>query len=141
MATMIAVRTVSGYRAARVEFGFGEIFETLRYNWGQQMAMHSLVAGGDMMSIGRMGAMRAVNSKPTRHADTLFELIKHASAEGVHKTIVYDETDRTFDAYSDWNMTCEPGEDLFIENIADAGPWFLIYDADMVEEIFNRKAA
>ena len=141
MATMIAVRTVSGYRAARVEFGYGELFDNLRYNWGRQIAMHSLVAGGDMMSVGRVGAMRSANRRPPRYTDTLFELIKLASSEGVHKTIVYDETDRTFDAYADWNMTCEPGEDLFIENIAEAGPWFLIYDADMVEEIFNRKAA
>lgn len=141
MAIMIAVRTVSGYRSARVEYGASDLYETLRYNWGRQMAMHSLVAAGDMMSLGKNTAIRSVNHDQARNTDDFISLIKNSANEGIHKTIIYDESNQTLDSYAEWNMDCSEGEDLFLENISEAGPWYVICDKYMIQEIFNRKAA
>lgn len=140
MPRMIAVKTYAGYRAARVEYDKEDLIGTLQQNWATTMSMHGLVAQGDMLTLSDKGGMRVSNRGITRVARDLVELIAICMREGVHSLSVFDETDTTYDQFADWNMTCEAGDDLFLENIAEAGPWHHIIDGQKVEQVF-RKAA
>lgn len=141
MARMIAARTIVGYRAARLEYDNDDVIKTLETAWVGRLAIHSLVAGGDMLSLRKHAAMRVVNRSVTRHAETLQELIAIANAENIHRLSIHDESGKVFDEYADWNMTCEAGEDLFIENIATSRPWYHVIDGTLVQQISNQKAA
>ena len=141
-ARMIAVRTQTGYRAARVQFDKESLVETLEADWRGTMAVHGWVASGDMLTLNGTGAMRVANRKVTRRADTLAELMNNSASEGVHAVSIFDESETTFDQFGDWNMTCEAGDDLFLENIATASCWYHIIDGKMMgDKLSQMKAA
>lgn len=140
MPRMIAVKTYAGYRAARVEYDKEDLLGTLQQHWATTMSMHGLVAQGDMLTLNDKGGMRVSNRGITRNARDLAELVAICTREGIHCLTVFDETDATYDQFAEWNMTCEAGDDLFLENIADAGPWHHLIDGQKVEQAF-RKAA
>lgn len=141
MPRMIAVKTSAGYRAARVEYDRDDLLDTLQKHWRTTMSMHGLVAQGDMLTLSNKGGMRVSNRSITRVARDLVELIAICMREGVHSLSVFDETDTTYDQFANWNMTCEAGDDLFLENISEAGPWYDICDSYLIQKIHNRKAA
>ena len=140
MPRMIAVKTYAGYRAARIEYDREDLIPTLERHWSTTMAMHGLIVQGDMLTLTEKGGMRVSNRGLVRCADTLAELVEGCAREGIHCLSVYDERQDTINEFGEWNMTCEPGSDLFIENIASARPWHHIIDGMKVEEMF-RKAA
>ncbi|WP_298847310.1 hypothetical protein [uncultured Salinicola sp.] len=140
MPRMIAVKTYAGYRAARVEYDKDELLGTLQRHWSTTMSMHGLVAQGDMLTLTEKGGMRVSNRGITRIAGDLTELLAISAREGIHCLTVFDETATTYDQFAEWNMTCEAGEDLFLENISEAGPWHHLIDGQKVAEAF-RKAA
>lgn len=141
MARMIAIKMIAGYRAARLEYDTDEVISTLEDNWNGHITVHVMIADGDMLSLSRGGPMRVSNRRIARAAMTLQELIALANKEGIHRLSIYDEGEGTLDEYADWNMTCESGDDLFIENIATAGPWHHIIDGAMVHQIFSKPKA
>ena len=140
MPRMIAVRTYTGYRAARVEYDREDLLDTLHRHWATTMSMHGLVAQGDMLTLTEKGGMRVSNRGITRIAGGLTELLAISAHEGIHCLTVFDETTTTYDQFAEWNMTCEAGDDLFLENISEGGPWHHLIDGQKVAEAF-RKAA
>lgn len=141
MARMIVVRTASGYRGARLEYDKEDILDTLKDHWSGTMAIHGLVAGGDMLTLRESGAMRVSNRMITRSAETLIEMVKKCQAEKVHHVSIYDESNKTSMEFAEWNMTCEAGDDLFLENIRMAGPWYHLIDGREVEHLYNQQKA
>ena len=140
MPRMIAVKTSGGYRAARVEYNQEDLLVILEKNWATTIAMHGLVARGDMLILNERGGMRVTNRRITRNAQNLGELLAICMREGVHCITIFDETKATYDAFAEWNMTCEAGHDLFLENISEAGPWHHLIDGQRVEEEFLKAA-
>jgi len=140
MGRMIAVRTYAGYRAARVEYDRDDLLAALERHWSTTMSVHGLVAQGDMLAIGEKGVMRVINRGVTRTAETLAELVGISSSESVHCLSVFDETMITYDQFAEWNMTCEDGKDLLLENITDAGPWHHLIAGKKVKQAFQKVA-
>jgi hypothetical protein len=138
---MIAIRTATGYRSARIEYDGDDIVPTLESEWRSHLALLSLISGGDMLSLKTTGAIRVSNRKPARAEASLAELLADCTAEGIHSISIHDKHEHTLDEFGEWNMTCSDGEDLFLENVGDDGRWYHFIDGARIQEISSQWAA
>jgi len=135
---MIAIRTATGYRSARIEYDSDAILETLETDWRSHLALLSLISGGDMLSLTEAGAIRASNRRSARAEASLAELLADCTAEGIHSISIHDKHEHTLDEFGEWNMECPDGKDLFLENVGDDGRWHHFIDGTRIQEISNR---
>lgn len=132
MGRIIAVKESGQYIACTIKFDGKDVTEILDKHYAVSSAARFLVAGGDMIGLTQVAAVRSSRARAARRYPDLDSLLAAAQSEGIHRISIRDRNGDVMEDIGSWNMDCDGDKELFVENISHDRAWHHVIDGDMI---------